>query len=74
MPPEVAGFWFGVAIAVGAVGVVSMGYLFNRIGGKRATITSGLTSAALTFFFFFSPLQVRLYVNQNSRSSFNLGA
>lgn len=55
MPPELAGFWFGVAIAVGAVGVVLMGYLFDKIGGKRATIIGGLASAALTFLFFLQP-------------------
>lgn len=55
MPIELVGFWFGVAIAVGAVGVVLMGYLLDRIGGKRATIMSGLTSAALTFLFFIQP-------------------
>lgn len=55
MPSEVTGFWFGVAIGVGAVGVLLMGYLFDRIGGKRATIISGLTFAALTFLFFLQP-------------------
>jgi MFS family permease len=55
MPIELVGFWFGVAIAVGAVGVVLMGYLLDRIGGKRATMISGLTSAALTFLFFIQP-------------------
>ena len=52
MPPESAGFWFGLAVASGAVGVLLMGYLFDRIGGKRATIIGGSTSAALTFLFF----------------------
>ena len=55
MPPEQAGFFFGLAIAVGAVGVMSMGYLFDRIGGKRATLLASSMSAALTFLFLARP-------------------
>jgi len=55
MPPEQAGFFFGLAIAVGAVGVMSMGYLFDRVGGKRATLLAATMSAGLTFLFLARP-------------------
>lgn len=55
MPPEQAGFFFGLAIAAGGVGVMSMGYLFDRIGGKRATLVAATMSVVLTFLFLLHP-------------------
>ena len=55
MPPEQAGFFFGLAIAIGAIGVMSAGYLFDKIGGKRTVIIAGGSASALTFLFFIHP-------------------
>lgn len=55
MPPEQVGFFFGLAIAIGAVGVMSMGYLFDRIGGKRTTLLAAGMSAGLTCLFLVHP-------------------
>ena len=55
MPPEQVGFFFGLAIAAGGLGVMSMGYLFDRIGGKRATLLAAGMSAGLSFLFLVSP-------------------
>jgi len=55
MPPEQVGSFFGLAIAIGAVGVVSMGCLFDRIGGKQATLLAAAMSAGLTFLFLVRP-------------------
>jgi len=55
MPPEQVGFFFGLAIAIGGVGVLSMGYRFDRVGGKRATLVAAAVSAGLTFLFFVCP-------------------
>ena len=55
MAPEQVGFDFGLAIAVGAVGVMSMGYLFDRIGGKRATLLAAGMSSGSTFLFLLHP-------------------
>lgn len=51
MTPVQAGFFFGLAVAVGGVGVMSMGYLFDRIGGKRTTIVAATMSAVFTLLF-----------------------
>jgi MFS family permease len=55
MPTEQAGFFFGLAIAIGAIGVMSAGYLFDKIGGKRTVIIAGCSASALTFLFFIHP-------------------
>jgi MFS family permease len=55
MTAEATGLAFGSAIAVGALGVISMGYVFDRIGGKKTTIICGSSSAILTFAFFLQP-------------------
>jgi len=52
MSAELVGFWFGLAIASGSLGGVFTGYLFDKIGGKKATMIAGLSSAALTFMLF----------------------
>jgi MFS family permease len=55
MPAELVGFSFGLAIAIGAVGVVAMGYVFDRAGGRRTIAVAGTLSAMLTLLFFIQP-------------------
>jgi MFS family permease len=52
MSPQATGVTFGAAILLGGVGVISMGYLFDRVGGKVAAILCGSLSALLTLTFF----------------------
>lgn len=46
------GFYFGAAIAFGGVGVLAFGYLFDRVGGKKAALLGGTASTILTLLFF----------------------
>lgn len=55
IPAETTGLSFGFAILIGALGVMSMGYVFDKAGGKKTTILCGAASAALTFAFFIQP-------------------
>lgn len=43
-----AGLLFGVAIGVGGLGVLSTGFLFDRIGGKKSAIMGGAAATAFT--------------------------
>ncbi len=43
---------FGVAIGLGGIGVLLAGILFDRIGGRKASLLGGFATTALTFVLF----------------------
>lgn len=49
MSPDEAGYLFGASTAIGALGIVLMGYLQDRVDGKKVILANSLTSAILTF-------------------------
>ena len=52
MTRQEAGLLFGLAIAVGGLGVLSTGFLFDKIGGKRSALLGGVAATGLTALFF----------------------
>ncbi len=47
-----AGLLFGVAIGVGGLGVLSTGFLFDKIGGKKSALMGGAAATTLTALLF----------------------
>jgi len=48
MSPDEAGNLFGASTALGAVGIVTMGYAQDRFGGKKVILANSLASAFLS--------------------------
>lgn len=49
MPPDEAGYLFGASTALGALGIISMGYIQDKVGGKKVILVNSLASALLSF-------------------------
>jgi sugar phosphate permease len=49
MLPDAAGYLFGASTALGAAGIVVMGYAQDRFDGKKVILANSLASALLSF-------------------------